>query len=465
MVPSMKMLPFYLFLAFCISPGLSIYHSQISRKSAINKKVTPLRVAKNVIRLNATAVKIDADKLHPFKHGYAVIEKGESFALIDATGKIVVPYNKYSFPYFGFINGLCIVMEPTTKRWGMMNNKLELILPCKYAHIQGADEAGYFWAGMEGEASPNGQYLIDKHGKTIADLSIHNQKFTRNNYRRLGLEPYMAPLNLCVSFANGDYANTNKHGYTNGVGVIKIPFIFDDAMPFSEGLAAVAKKDEFNIKKWGFIDTQGKLVIPYTYTNKPGNFHSGRALIEPVDKQEFEFAYIDRSGKIVIKLGPEGDCKISRSNDKFLEYRYSIVPDARADFINGYAKLYRSCRNDRQSGGIVLMDTTGKYSKYTDLLVQHGWSNNFYPHSAFVNNEIILSNGNATVKTYAIANAKGEIIIETPAGGDMRGEIDDLFDPVSNLTRVRLFQNNKVTSGYVNRQGEMIIVKAEEALW
>ncbi len=77
--------------------------------------------------------------------------------------------------------------------------------------------------------------------------------------------------------------------------------IFDDAMPFSEGMACVGKINEFGEMKYGFINTKGEIVIPLIYSNKPSDFKSGLSMVSPQDKTEFDYGYINKKGKIVIK--------------------------------------------------------------------------------------------------------------------------------------------------------------------
>jgi len=74
-----------------------------------------------------------------------------------------------------------------------------------------------------------------------------------------------------------------------------IPFIYESADAFSEGLAAVKKGG-----KWGYIDQTGKEVIPFIYDGVVeqdlGSFHEGLA---PV-KKDGKWGYIDQTGKVVI---------------------------------------------------------------------------------------------------------------------------------------------------------------------
>lgn len=67
---------------------------------------------------------------------------------------------------------------------------------------------------------------------------------------------------------------------------------FDEAKPFSEGLAAISID-----KKWGYVDKQGNLKIPPTYTSA-SSFKEGKALVK-IDKNAF---LIDKNGKVVLNL-------------------------------------------------------------------------------------------------------------------------------------------------------------------
>lgn len=52
----------------------------------------------------------------------------------------------------------------------------------------------------------------------------------------------------------------DKFGFVDSSGQLKVAASFDDALPFSEGLAAVQVKT-----KWGFINEKGSLVIPAVF--------------------------------------------------------------------------------------------------------------------------------------------------------------------------------------------------------
>ncbi len=105
-----------------------------------------------------------------------------------------------------------------------------------------------------------------------------------------------------------------KWGFINRAGELAIAAKYDDARPFSEGLAAVALN-----KKWGYVDTNGQMVIPPQF-DACGPFKEGLALIT-VDKGTAtgwnpfsglqkralrEYVYVDKTGKIAL-VGPFDD--------------------------------------------------------------------------------------------------------------------------------------------------------------
>ena len=83
-----------------------------------------------------------------------------------------------------------------------------------------------------------------------------------------------------------------KWGFMDENCKVVIDPIYDSAHDFSEGLAAVRKVVDGEYR-WGFIDTEGKEVIPFKFSKEPGDFHDG-------------FAYVQkRSGRYTF-LKPDG---------------------------------------------------------------------------------------------------------------------------------------------------------------
>jgi hypothetical protein len=136
-------------------------------------------------------------------------------------------------------------------------------------------------------------------------------------------------------------------GFINKQGKVVITRRYRSVGPFREGLGAVSLtdpshfiRDVVNIRGglrnlgsggWGFIDTDGKVVIPLQY-EKVGWFSEGLARF----RHDGKWGYLDRTGKVVIPP----------------EY------DAAGDFENGLALVTPSLPNG--AGPICFIDHAGK---------------------------------------------------------------------------------------------------------
>ncbi len=85
-----------------------------------------------------------------------------------------------------------------------------------------------------------------------------------------------------------------KYGYIDKNGDVVIPVQFDQALGFSEGLAAVEKDG-----KWGFIDKNEDVVIPMQ-----DELYFARSFSEGlvVAEKDGKYGYIDKSGDMVIPI-------------------------------------------------------------------------------------------------------------------------------------------------------------------
>ena len=103
-----------------------------------------------------------------------------------------------------------------------------------------------------------------------------------SGYKRIG----------CLSEGLAVAQKEHKFGFINAEGKVVIPLEYDHVSDFKEGLAH-AKKGS----KKGYIDTQGKTVIPFEY-HFANDFENGMA---KVNKNE-EWFYIDKTGQRVKEL-------------------------------------------------------------------------------------------------------------------------------------------------------------------
>lgn len=117
-----------------------------------------------------------------------------------------------------------------------------------------------------------------------------------------------------------------KYGYLDTAGKLVIPIKYDSADDFSEGLAAVSMKG-----KYGYIDKTGKLVIPFEY-DSVRSFVDGIAM---VFKNEL-WGYIDKTGKVIVPC----EYEYIDHNNQFVGNRYiRFYKDGKLGFIQNKKEL------------------------------------------------------------------------------------------------------------------------------
>lgn len=230
--------------------------------------------------------KANAQEDVPFNSGLMLYaEPYQDFFYFDRFGKQVFSQKfKSALP---FSEGMAAV-SIDGKKFGYINPKGEVMIPFIYDYITSFIN-GTASVGISKESDGkfvNQFFIINKKGERISD--IFDDIIWRNNKNDL-LMPAM---------------RDGKYGFINGIGEIKIPFIFDNYKldwarnkDMTDHLIAVVQNN-----KWGFVDVSsadGKIVV-YPQYHWVSTFKFGRAIVNDGSGLYF----IDKNGnKVTDKYG------------------------------------------------------------------------------------------------------------------------------------------------------------------
>ena len=232
----------------------------------------------------------------------------------------------------------------------------------------------------------------------------------------------------------------NKWGFVNEKNEITIPFEYDFVNPFENGLAYAKNKgkeffitkknlkltedyDEAGIftfglapvsknKKWGFIDENGKLVVPLIYDESDYFTKNGLSAV----KRNGKSGFIDKQGKEIISVIFEK--VISEQVDNIViarkNYKWAFFDNTGkqlTDFL--YTDVQRAWKGDDTTffeNGPASVKINGKYI-FLNKNLQHAFSNLSFDSATSFD-----SNGNAIVEKkgkFGILKNDGKLVIPT----------------------------------------------------
>lgn len=250
-----------------------------------------------------TVIPFIYDDVMGFSEGLACVGVGrtERFGIdhfyIDSTGAVVIPPNDAYDVAYSFHEGMAQVRNwQEEDLWGYIDKTGRLVVPCVLEHSEdfseglasvgtydedGAWKVGYlnpegnwelstYYANLgdfsEGLAVVDGYYYVDKQGEVALVPDYDGaQEFHEGRARVVRLRE-----------SEGDVYG--KMGFIDRAGNPVVPCIYDDALPFSEGLAAVCRK-EGETERWGFVDRHGREVVPLSF-DSVRSFSEGVAAVE-----------------------------------------------------------------------------------------------------------------------------------------------------------------------------------------
>lgn len=245
--------------------------------------------------------------------------------IIDTSGKIVIPFNKYKDIYGGI--GDILIGERLNGQYDIFHGIKGEVTSTQYTNYEKINHKNYYkvtiknndqeWYGitdsdfktiippkytkiLEYVFNDNTVDYIAIDGDDVYFLAEHGNLLTDKQYQYADeiYSPYYSNL---WSFDMQTVIDKNSHlyGYINKNGAEVIKCQFKKAKNFDEktGLAIVCNSND----KWGTINVSGKLVIPFIYDN-----------LKYLDNKGYYAAYVKKTGTI----GQSGDYNIVYINSK-----------------------------------------------------------------------------------------------------------------------------------------------------
>lgn len=204
------------------------------------------------------------------------------------TGKQVISFD------YDFIDSECYGLLKCAKNsmYGYIDTNGNVVIPFKHSHYLNCND-GYF---VLKNVDDSLWYCYNKKGKKV---KIGNYGFG----------------DICESVEKRiKVCKRGKWGFINSEnGILEIPYIYDYATDFDNGIAVV-KKTEGNNSFFGAIDKNGEIIIPLKYEYL-SEFNKGNyAKFKMNDK----YGLIDRNDNVVIPNMYDGICNAYGPGNEFL---------------------------------------------------------------------------------------------------------------------------------------------------
>lgn len=214
-----------------------------------------------------------------FENGVATVNRDGRYGLINAKKQLIVPCIYKYIDIYQYADGLIPAVSPMD-HLGYIDLTGKIMIPFYFDDLSTFD----FWPAKFNNgyaiASVDGKWgVINKSGDFVVP----------NKYGEI----FNTNVGLFGVFAEGNYSS-GKLGFVDSKGNEVVPCIYEcwnsdyeeDEVPpcyftFSDGVIALAKDG-----KYGCVNTEGKTVLPFIY-DYIGNFYDGKAKAYKDGKQLF----------------------------------------------------------------------------------------------------------------------------------------------------------------------------------
>ena len=312
--------------------------------------------------------------LEDFHDGIAKmqIEKNGNlyWGMINKEGAIIIPFEYRSMGEYN--DGLIPILS--TNGWGYADKEGNIIISCQLREAHKFSE-GLAAVQTDEDGKKNSWRYIDKKGNTIippidrlervgefhngvAPIGFNDEKSRcESTYLIDNKGKIVMPSKTirCFNYNDGLYLvryedgpNRRKYGMMNKDGIMMVPAKYKDKLSFSDGLIAV-RDNEGN---FGYIDSDGKTIIPYQF-DMAAEFNNGLALILKNGK----CGYINKTGEIVIS------CQFESAKG-FSEGFAAVCKNGKWGYVNMEGNIVIPCNYERAyvfSEGLAVVELEGKY--------------------------------------------------------------------------------------------------------
>ncbi|HWT74391.1 MAG TPA: WG repeat-containing protein [Mobilitalea sp.] len=297
-------------------------------------------------------------------------------------------------------------------KWGYINKSGKLVIEPTYAMaedfydgvaiVQIKDDT----AGSSDEEANNVKYgAINTAGKMVVDPNFsYISKFNE------GIAGAIIENKDTYAFEYYILDKTGKILYTlpSDMEIVSMLFNGSDMQTQSEGLILVRNA---NSEMYGFIDRNGKLVIPCEYY-EGYNFTNGLALV----KKDMNYQYIDKTGKVVIDASKYKFCRtfseglaavaVQKDEQSAIEFGY-IDTKGNMKIEPQFAKAYSF------SEGLAKVCTGESINQYSIGYIDGAGAYAIEPNLTDNADETLFSEGFVPVDdgTGGYMNQKGKLVI------------------------------------------------------
>lgn len=225
----------------------------------------------------------------------------DQWGIVDISGNVLLPYEYELIADYPSNSGFR-VLKKDEKHWGVINRKFELVVPCIYEGIGIGSDDDYFTFHTNGKVG-----VMDTTGK-IQIPADYKQIYNFKDGRAMAIKDSLYGFidrrgNVVIPFRyqqiHGEFENglaafmeNGKWGFIDTTAAVVIPAQYEEVRRFESDITGVMMNG-----KWGFINRDNKLVVEYKYEFVGHEWGHDR-LVEV--RRDGKLGFMDVNGKEVI---------------------------------------------------------------------------------------------------------------------------------------------------------------------